>query len=181
MLAVATAVMQAEIPLADLASMTFWHPSMSEGLVQAAARPLMGALLCHLERCSPRGALARACPGRRGRALTGSDLLDDELADGRRAIRQAEEDARSLDTVTLLDAQRGGLYLPRELAELAASRGDPDWHARESLRFSCFAILLRPLQERARAGGPRGADYSSMVTELAQQLARIRIHAPRTT
>ncbi|HEX6030335.1 MAG TPA: FAD-dependent oxidoreductase [Tepidiformaceae bacterium] len=40
MLAVATAVMQAEIPLADLAAIVFWHPSVSEGLVEAAKRAL---------------------------------------------------------------------------------------------------------------------------------------------
>ena len=40
LLAVATTIMQAEIPLADLAAMTYWHPSIAEGLVEAARRAL---------------------------------------------------------------------------------------------------------------------------------------------
>lgn len=35
---IAAAVMQAEISLHDLAALTFWHPSMGEGLVEAARR-----------------------------------------------------------------------------------------------------------------------------------------------
>jgi dihydrolipoamide dehydrogenase len=41
-LAVATAVMQAEIPLADLAALIPWHPGMAEGLVEAARAALAG-------------------------------------------------------------------------------------------------------------------------------------------
>jgi dihydrolipoamide dehydrogenase len=40
LLAVATAVIQAETSLADLASLTAWHPSVTEGLVEAARRAL---------------------------------------------------------------------------------------------------------------------------------------------
>jgi dihydrolipoamide dehydrogenase len=38
MLAAAASVMQAETTVHDLASMVFWHPSMAEGLVEAARR-----------------------------------------------------------------------------------------------------------------------------------------------
>lgn len=38
MLAVAASVMQAETTIHDLASMVFWHPSMAEGLAEAARR-----------------------------------------------------------------------------------------------------------------------------------------------
>lgn len=37
---IAAAVMQAEVSLHDLAAMTFWHPSMGEGLVEAARRAI---------------------------------------------------------------------------------------------------------------------------------------------
>jgi len=37
---IAAALMQAEVSLHDLAAMTFWHPSMGEGLVEAARRAL---------------------------------------------------------------------------------------------------------------------------------------------
>jgi dihydrolipoamide dehydrogenase len=40
LLAVATAVIQAETSLADLASLVAWHPSLTEGLVEAARRAL---------------------------------------------------------------------------------------------------------------------------------------------
>jgi dihydrolipoamide dehydrogenase len=42
MLAVATTVMQAEIPLADVAALVPWHPGMAEGLVEAAKAALAG-------------------------------------------------------------------------------------------------------------------------------------------
>ncbi|MBI5947161.1 MAG: NAD(P)/FAD-dependent oxidoreductase [Chloroflexi bacterium] len=35
---IAATLMQAEVTLADLAAMTYWHPSMAEGLVEAARR-----------------------------------------------------------------------------------------------------------------------------------------------
>lgn len=40
MIAVAAAAMQAEVSLHDLATLVPWHPSMTEGLVEAAARAL---------------------------------------------------------------------------------------------------------------------------------------------
>jgi dihydrolipoamide dehydrogenase len=43
-LAVASAVMQAEIPLADLAATTQWHPSMAEALSEAARRAGAGSV-----------------------------------------------------------------------------------------------------------------------------------------
>jgi dihydrolipoamide dehydrogenase len=39
-IALAATVMQAEVPLADLASMVYWHPTIGEGLVEAARRAL---------------------------------------------------------------------------------------------------------------------------------------------
>lgn len=42
-IAVATAFLQAEIPLADLASLVSWHPGVTEGLVEAARRAAGGA------------------------------------------------------------------------------------------------------------------------------------------
>ncbi len=38
---IAATVMQSEVTLADLAAMTAWHPSMAEGLVEAARRALL--------------------------------------------------------------------------------------------------------------------------------------------
>ena len=39
---VASTIMQAEIPLADLAALVTWHPGVTEGLVEAARRALAG-------------------------------------------------------------------------------------------------------------------------------------------
>ncbi|MBK9546875.1 MAG: hypothetical protein IPO51_13720 [Dehalococcoidia bacterium] len=39
---VAASIMQAEIPLADLAALVTWHPGVTEGLVEAARRALAG-------------------------------------------------------------------------------------------------------------------------------------------
>ncbi|MBK6317544.1 MAG: NAD(P)/FAD-dependent oxidoreductase [Dehalococcoidia bacterium] len=39
---VAATIMQAEIPLADLAALVTWHPGVTEGLVEAARRALAG-------------------------------------------------------------------------------------------------------------------------------------------
>lgn len=138
----------------------------------------MGALLSYLESLvaeqRAEDELVRAVEDE----LTGSDLLDEELAQPGRVIAEAEARQRTLDAVTLASAQRGGLYAPVELAELAASRAEPGWRARECLRFSCFAVLVVPLVERARGEGKALEDVSSAVTELAQRVGRIKIHAP---
>lgn len=138
----------------------------------------MGALLSHLESLvaeeRSEDELVRAVEDE----LTGGDLLDEELAQPGRVIAEAEARARTLDAAMLAAVQRGALYAPEELAELAVSRGEPGWRVRESLRFSCFAVLVVPLVERANGEGKAPEDVSSAVTELAQRLGGIKIHAP---
>jgi hypothetical protein len=154
----------------------------------------MGALIKHLEEMIGRGCseleLVRAVEDE----LTGGDLLDDELADERRVIRQGDDRERALKhlvsrarvrtaadrealRLTLLYAHRGGLYLPGETR--AQESRDVDWRAREALRFACFAVIVPSLVRRLERGAMPAGDYPSAVAELATRVARIPIHVAR--
>ncbi len=155
----------------------------------------MGALIDYLDELAGRGSTERELVQAVAEELSGGDLLDDELADSRRAVRQAEErehelqqhiarvgTRRSADRetlrLTLLYAHRGGLYLPGERAGSDVA-SDPGWRARESVRFACFAVIARLLVRRFESGDIPPTDYPSAVTELATRLSKMPVHMPR--
>ena len=156
----------------------------------------MGALVNYLEEMLGRGCTERELIEALEDELSGGDLLDDELADDRRASRQAVEREHDLQRqiarvsakraadremlrLTLLYAHRGGLYLPGEGTD--ADAAEPGWRARESVRFSCFAVIARLLVRRFESGAIPPTDYPSAVAELAGRLARrpIRVQPAR--
>ena len=76
-------------------------------------------------------------------------------------------------------AQGSGLYLP---SELRAMHGRDEvsraWRAREGLRFSVFATLMRALGEAMLAGDVGAAAYVSTCQETAKALGALEIAAP---
>ncbi|MGH2608443.1 MAG: hypothetical protein ACRDHF_05080 [Tepidiformaceae bacterium] len=155
----------------------------------------MGALVDHLEEMLGRGSTERELVQAVEDELSGGDLLDDEIADEDRAVREAAErehelqrhiarasGRRAADRETLrltpLYAHRGGLYLPGEAADVEPHH-DPGWRAREAVRFSCFAVIARLLVHRLESGAMPATDYASAVSELATRLSRIPVHVSR--
>ena len=142
----------------------------------------LAVLIEHLESIIARGGssldLIRALEDE----LTGGDLLDIEMKQGRaaftnaaareREIRRNRRGAEALDA-----ASRGGLYLPHEIPQLAAGRySDPSWIVRESIRFLCFEVALRELNGRLASRSLAAGDYVSAVVELATRVSRVRVH-----
>ena len=145
----------------------------------------MGALVQHLESIIAREGSAIELIRALEDELSGGDLLESELRAGRAAFSEATARERDVNqgkygADALAGASRGGLYLPHEIPDLAASHAaDPTWVVRESVRFLCFEVALRELNSRAdrRSLGPE--DYASAATELATRVSRVRMHPGR--
>jgi len=169
----------------------------------------MGALLDELHAFVDGSPALDDAVGEAERLLAGGELLATELADppatvtlaetranGLRedirrgleryplrvggGLHQAEIDPRPAAAyATLTFIQRGGVYTPAELREMAeAGRIVPAWHAREALRFlvllELWPLVFRPFQ----LGKIAPVKYPVALTELAERIARVKMPAP---
>ena len=172
----------------------------------------MGALIEHLKGLAEGGASIEDVTSAAETELAGGDLLASELEDPEGAITGASVEVDALNRevqgalqrfpasqsagfhrtdldpramaviATMAYARRGGVYLPRDLEEMAAEgRVSEEWHARESVRIRVLLTILPMFIASIERGELVPATFATGITEVAQRLGRVRIPQVATT
>ena len=148
-----------------------------EDVTVAAEAELAGGALLTAELEDPEGAIAGASGEAEALSLDVQDALKRFPASQSAGFHRTDLDPRAMAVIaTMAYARRGGVYLPKDLAEMVAEgRVSEEWHARESVRIRVLLTILPMFIASIERGELIPATFATGITEVAQRLGRVRI------
>ena len=148
-----------------------------EDVTVAAEAELAGGALLTAELEDPEGAITGASEEAEALSLDVQDALKRFPASQSAGFHRTDLDPRAMAVIaTMAYARRGGVYLPKDLAEMVAEgRVSEEWHARESVRIRVLLTILPMFIASIERGELIPATFATGITEIAQRLGRVRI------
>ena len=148
-----------------------------EDVTVAAEAELAGGALLTAELEDPEGAIAGASGEAEALSLDVQDALKRFPASQSAGFHRTDLDPRAMAVIaTMAYARRGGVYLPKDLAEMVAEgRVSEEWHARESVRIRVLLTILPMFIASIERGELIPATFATGITEVARRLGRVRI------